>query len=283
MTEVLLDAWIDSVKMLPLLFVAYLIIEYLEHRSGDFLTTILRGSGRFGPLGGAVLGVLPQCGFSVAAANFYSGRIITRGTLVAVFLSTSDEAIPVLLAEKDSSQLIFSLIVGKVVVALLFGFLIDFIDRMRGTARKTVSVGEHSQLCEHCHCEEEGSIFKAAARHTVRVFGFIFLVSLLLGSVFYLLGEARVEAVLMSNSPLQPLITGLFGFIPNCAASVILTELLISGNISYGSAFAGLCTGAGFGLAMLLKTNHSFRDNLKIILLLYGIGVVCGAVMDVVL
>lgn len=280
MIEVLEEAFIDSVRMLPLLFGAYLIIEYLEHRSGERLARILRGSGRFGPAGGAALGVLPQCGFSVAAANFYSGGIITRGTLIAVFLSTSDEAIPVLLSSKGSSGLIFSLIAGKLLVALVAGFLIDMVEGKRGRQRRIVRAGEHSELCDHCHCEDE-SIFRAAVHHTLRVFGFILVISALLSSIFYMMGEQNVEIMLMSNSPLQPLITGLFGFIPNCAASVILTELLISGSISYGAAFAGLCTGAGFGLAVLLKTNRRHMgDNGKIIILLYVIGVGSGLLLD---
>lgn len=282
MIEVLTDAWLDSLKMLPLLFCAYLVIEYLEHRSGALLTAILKGSGRFGPAGGAALGVLPQCGFSVAAANFYSGGIITRGTLIAVFLSTSDEAIPVLLTMKDSSPLIFSLIGLKLAVALICGFLIDIVDSRRGRNRHLIHAGEHSELCGHCHCQD--GILKAAVNHTLRVFGFILSVSLILNGVFYALGEAAVAQALMSNSPMQPFITGIFGFIPNCAASVILTELLISGSISYGAAFAGLCTGAGFGLAVLLKTNrHDIRDNCKIILLLYAIGVGAGILLDLFL
>lgn len=279
MTEVLLDTLLDGIRMLPFLLAAYLLIEFLEHRSSEKLQAILVGSGKFGPLGGAFLGAFPQCGFSVAAANFYSGKVITRGTLIAVFLSTSDEAIPVLLAVPGSGKILLKLVAIKVLIGLIAGFIIDYADQKRGMSYVQMKTGEHSELCGDCHCEQ--GIFAAAVHHTLTVFVFILIVSLLLNSVFYLLGAEMMAKFLMSDSLFQPFIAGLFGLIPNCAASLVLTQLFLSGGIRFGSVVAGLCSGAGIGLAVLFKMNRDVKDSLKLVALLYAIGVGCGILTDI--
>ncbi|WP_246019592.1 putative manganese transporter [Bacilliculturomica massiliensis] len=278
MKDVLIDTLLDGVKMLPFLLAAYLIIEYMEHRAGDKLEAMLAGSGKYGPLGGALLGALPQCGFSVVAANFYAGRVITRGTLIAVFLSTSDEAIPVMLSAPGNGRMLGWLIAVKVVVAVIAGMVIDLIDRRRG--RTNISAEHHHDICSHCGCEE-GGILRAALHHTAVIFVFILAVSLLLNSVFYLLGEETVGRLLLTNSPLQPLLTAIFGFIPNCAASVVLTQLYLAGGISFGSVVAGLSTGAGIGTAVLFQINRNWRENLRIVGLIYLIGAGAGMLMQV--
>ncbi|WP_206459783.1 putative manganese transporter [Anaerovorax sp. IOR16] len=278
MKEVLIDTLFDGIRMLPFLLAAYLLIEFIEHRSSEKLQKVLVESGKYGPLGGAALGAFPQCGFSVAAANFYSGKMITRGTLLAVFLSTSDEAIPVLLAVPGSGKVLLKLIAIKILIGLIAGFVIDYIDRKRGLASDIIQSGEACELCDDCHCEK--GIFSAAVRHTSTIFLFILAVSFILNTIFYYVDEVTMSAFLMADSILQPFLTGLFGLIPNCAASLVLTQLFLSGGIRFGSIVAGLCTGAGIGFAVLFKTNRNLKDNLKITFLLYAIGVGSGLLID---
>ena len=270
MLDILLDALIDTLKTLPFLFGAYLLIEFLEHRASEKLTGALRRLGPFGPVGGAVLGLVPQCGFSVAAANFYAGRLITPGTLMAVFLATSDEALPILVSQPGA------LLGVKLVSGAVFGVLTDLIWK-----RLPHRTPEHpfEELCKDCDCEHHG-IFRAALTHTVRIALFLLLVNLVLGGAIHFVGEERISQVLLSGSVLQPFVAALLGFIPNCASSVILTELYLAGSLSFGAAVAGLCTGAGVGLAVLFKYNRHLKENLLLAGILYGsavaTGLVCG-------
>lgn len=277
MKEVMLDTLLDSVKMLPFLLGAYLIIEYMEYRAGNRLEGMLAGSGKYGSFGGAILGVLPQCGFSVVAANLFAGRVITRGTLIAVFLSTSDEAIPILLSAPGNGKELLTLIAVKVVIAIAAGLTIDFFDRRRG--RINISAARSRNICAHCGCGRTG-MFRSAVHHTATIFFFILIVSFLLNSVFFLLGEENVSRLLLTNSPFQPLLAAVFGFIPNCAASVVLAELYLGGGISFGSVVAGLSTGAGIGLAVLFEVNGSWKENLNIVALLYVIGAGAGMLLQ---
>lgn len=265
----------DSLKTLPFLFLAYLLIEYIEHRASDRFQAWLAGFGRFGALCGALLGCVPQCGFSVTAANLYSGRVITLGTLVAVFVSTSDEAIPVLLGHADSWGIILQLILIKVVLAILVGLVIDLLCRRAPSAdRQRIHA-----LCHHCGCEH-GGILRSAVRHTLSIFLFILLVTLLLNLGVEWLGEERLARLLMSDTLLQPVIAALIGFIPNCAASVLLTELYLAGSISLGSIVAGLTTGAGVGLAVLFRVNRPMKSNFAVVGLLLATGVLAGIAID---
>ena len=275
--DVFLDALLDSLKMLPFLFVAYLILEYIEHKSSTKFAKIL-GSSKLGPIGGALLGCLPQCGFSVTAANLYAGRVITVGTLAAVFLSTSDEALPLMLAHPESYPMLFLLLGCKVVIAIAAGFLFDLLTkRFRKEEEPTEEI--HA-LCKHCHCDH--GIVLSALRHTVSIFVFIFVVLLVLNLGVEWIGEENLSALLLQGSIFQPLVAGLIGFIPNCAASVLLTELYLSGGISFGSAVAGLCTGAGIGLAVLWRVNRSWKENLAIMGGLYVVGVAFGMLLQAI-
>ncbi|WP_324822354.1 putative manganese transporter [Sinanaerobacter sp. ZZT-01] len=278
MKEVLIDTLLDGIRMLPFLLAAYLLIEWIEHRSNDKMKRILINSGRYGPLGGAVLGAIPQCGFSVAAANFYSERVITKGTLLAVFLSTSDEAIPVLLAAPKSGNILLKLIAIKIVIGFFAGFLVDLIERKTKRSFDWIQSDKYKSP-ENCHCER--GILSAALYHTVTIFLFILTVSFLLNTMFYYVGKESVSAFLMTDSLFQPLLTGLFGLIPNCAVSLVLTQLFLAGNISFGSIVAGLCTGAGIGFAVLLKANRKFKENINITVLLYIIGAGSGILIDI--
>lgn len=267
----------DSLQMLPFLFLAYLLIEYLEQRSSKKIQGLLGSFGRFGPLGGALLGCIPQCGFSAAAANLYGNRLITMGTLIAVFVSTSDEALPMLLSSPDSLGTVGLLLLCKVVIAFAAGMLVDAVCKGRVDGANATLHHNHA----HCHDRHAGILWPAA-RHTLHIFLFIFLVSFVLGAAIDLIGEENLSKMLLQNSMLQPLVAAIIGFIPNCAASVLLTQLFLDGAISFGSAVAGLCTGAGLGLAVLLRENHNWRENLKIIGIMYVTGAAAGIFLQLI-
>lgn len=279
--EVFLEALTDTAKMLPLLFLVYLLIEYLEHKASDKLADSLRKLGPFGPVGGAVFGCIPQCGFSVAVSNLYSGRLVSLGTLIAVYISTSDEAIPILISDPKSAGMVWRLILAKVVIAVLAGLFIDAVIKFFHRKGNEESEPYHD-LCENCGCEEHGVVY-SAVKHTLQIFLFLFVVSLILGMGIHLLGEERLDALLMTDSIFQPLIAAVIGLIPNCAPSVILTNLYVSGSLSFGSVVAGLSTGAGLGLVVLFRTNRNIKQNIAIAALLYAIGAFSGLIIDLVI
>ena len=260
--HLLVHALEDSLGMLPFLFAAYLLMEWLEHRSGERMEAALARARCLGPLAGALLGCVPQCGFSVAAANLYAGRIITPGALVAVFLSTSDEAVPILLGAPEKAGMILPLLGVKAALGLGAGLLVDAFWRRRAPGAEDPREGVHA-LCEHCRCEERG-ILPAALRHTAGVFLFILPVNFLLGGAVELLGEERLASLLLSGSFLQPLAAALLGLIPNCAASVLLTRLYLEGALGFGSLIAGLASSAGVGLLVLWRMNPRPRENLAL-------------------
>lgn len=278
--DIILEALIDTAKMLPFLFAVYLLIEYLEHKASDKLANSLRRLGPFGPVGGALFGCIPQCGFSVAVSNLYSGRLVSLGTLIAVYIATSDEAVPILLSNPQSVGEVWKLIAAKAVIAVLAGLLID--GAMKLTHRRGNEENEpYHDLCEDCGCEEHGILY-SAVKHTAQIFAFLFAVSLILGFAIYLLGEERLDRVLMTDSAFQPLLAALIGLIPNCSASVVLTNLYAAGSLSFGSVVAGLSTGAGLGLVVLFRTNKNLKQNICITALLYAIGAVSGLIINLV-
>ena len=284
MLDVIIDTLIDSLKLLPFLFISYLLIEFIEHKSSKSLEKILKNSGKFGPVIGSILGLVPQCGFSVTAANLYAGRVITLGTLITVFLSTSDEAIPVLLSHPDSAPQIFKLLAFKLLIGILAGIIIDFIFRKKHNLKKDIEeVHEHMHnMCSHCDCNHDHGILRPTLKHTINIFIFIFIVAFILNTVIYFIGQEKLSTLLMSGTIFQPLIAGLIGLIPNCASSVLLTELYIAGNISFASVIAGLCTGAGIGMVVLFKVNHDFKQNLKILGTIYAIGSISGIIIGLI-
>ncbi|MCD7785852.1 MAG: arsenic efflux protein [Oscillospiraceae bacterium] len=278
--DVFLDALIDTAKMLPFLFGAYLLIEFLEHKASDKLANSLRKMGPFGPIGGAIIGCVPQCGFSVAVTNLFSGRLVSLGTLMAVYIATSDEAIPILLSGGNAAD-VGKLILAKLIIAILAGLLIDTI--LRFFHRKGNEEEEpFSDLCEGCGCEEHGVVY-SALKHTIQIFIFLFITSLVLGFAMELLGEDRLGSILMTDSIFQPFLAALIGLIPNCAASVLLTNLYAAGSLSFGSVVAGLSTGAGLGIVVLFKTNKRLKENIAILLLLYAIGALSGLIINLVM
>lgn len=279
MLDILMDAVIDSLKTLPFLFGAYLLIEFLEHKASGPMTQLLARLGPLGPVGGAALGCVPQCGFSVAAANFYAGRLITPGTLIAVFLATSDEALPILLSRPGAAGSLGMLLGVKLIAGALVGIVVDIV--YSKFLKHKMSEPFH-ELCEDCGCGEKG-VLRSALGHTVKIFLFLLAVNLVLNGAIELVGEENISKLLLAGSFWQPLLAGLIGFIPNCAASVILTELYLGGSLSFGAAVAGLCTGAGLGLLVLFRVNKNWRENLCIAGVLYVSAVLIGTACQFIL
>ena len=283
MFDILLDdlteALIDSLKMLPFLFGVYLLIEFLEHKSSGKMVRTLQKLGPFGAVGGALLGCVPQCGFSVAAANLYSGRMISAGTLIAVFISTSDEAVPIILGNPQNAKTAIKLLAVKVAIAIVVGIICDLVLK---ALNKPVLEKPCEQLCEHCGCENHGILY-SAVKHTVSIFLFILAISVVLGGLIEIIGQENLSKLLLTDSVFQPFLAALIGFIPNCAASVILTQLFIEGGLTFGSLVAGLSTGAGLGLVVLFKTNKHFKQNISIAAVLYIAGALSGMLINMLL
>lgn len=277
MLDVILDTLLDALKTLPFLFGAYLIIEFIEHRAADKFAAWLAKFGKAGSVIGALLGIVPQCGFSVAAANLYSNRMITAGTLIAVFISTSDEAIPVLISNPQSAGKLLPLLGAKFLLAAVAGLAIDISGVLRASRKDEEAVVE---LHTHCDTEGEGGILKSALHHTAETFIFLIIVMLALNAAIAFIGESTLESFLMGGTVFQPILAGLIGLIPNCAASVVLSQLYAEGAISFGSAVAGLSAGAGVGLLVLFRTDLDKSECIRIAVMLFAISVLSGMVLQ---
>ena len=273
-------AWEDSIKILPFLFITYLIMEYLEEKMTDKTKQILLKTEKSGPAWGAVLGMLPQCGFSTVASNLYAGKVITVGTLIAVYLSTSDEMLPIMISEAVSPLIIGKILLTKIVLGLLFGIGIDTLNKFRHRWKKDKEKHIHD-LCEqdHCHCEE-GNVFLSALRHTIQIVIFILIFTFVIGLLIELVGEDAIGTFLTSRPVTGVLLSALIGLIPNCGASVTITELYLRGILSPGQMTAGLLVGAGVGLMVLFRTNRRLVENLKITGILYLAGVLGGWIIE---
>ena len=280
MLEILEDAIIDSVKLIPFLFLTYLLMEYIEHKTKEKTKETIKKSGKYGPFIGALLGIVPQCGFSVSATNLYAARVITLGTLIAVYLSTSDEMLPIFLSEEVAIDIILKILAIKLIIGMIAGFLIDFVVRLKnkGNTEKEKII----DLCEkeHCHCEH--GIFKSALKHTINIFIFIFVFTLIINLVIHLIGEENIAGFMLDRPILGPILSGIIGLIPNCASSVIITQMYLTNIISIGTMIAGLLVSAGVGLAVLFRINKGVKENIKITILLYAIGVVSGILLELI-
>ena len=279
--DAILDAVLDSLKILPFLFVTYLIMEYLESHTEDRVRDLVKRAGWMGPFWGGLLGAVPQCGFSAAASNLYAGRAISLGTLIAIFLSTSDEMIPIMISEAVPVTKMLKLLLVKLIIGILCGFLIDGFCHIR-SSRKTGQPedGEDfliERLCEkeHCHCEN-GSIVGSALKHTLHIILFVFAITVLLNLAFLFLGEDRLTAVISSRPITGMFLSALIGLIPNCGASVLLTQMYLHGVLPASHLIAGLLDGAGVGLLILFRVNPDQKENLRITLLLYLLAVAFG-------
>lgn len=273
MLEVVFDTIKDGLKLLPFLFIAFFIIELVEHRFHNQSKKILNRAGRLGPVLGGLLGCFPQCGFSVLATNLYVTRIITLGTLISIYLSTSDEMLPMLLAHGSSFGEIVKLLGIKLVIGIISGLVIDCVDNKKVNVRI-------KDLCEedNCHCED--GIIISSLRHTIHTLIFIMGVSFILNIIMFYGGMDLLSNVLGTKSLVAPFVASLIGLIPNCAASVVLTELYLNGVLSMSSAIAGLLTGSGVAILVLFRVNNNLKENIKILLLIYLIGVVSGLILE---
>lgn len=357
--DILLDAGKDTLSLVPFLLVTYLVLETLEHVAGDRVNGIIKRAGAAGPVVGSLLGIVPQCGFSAMAATLYAGRVVTLGTLVAVFLSTSDEMLPLLLAEQVPVQTMVMLLASKALIALITGFIVDAAIRgLRRNARAHAAIrrtvlgttanpahvncahDDHTggdiidevaeagvsadhihELCErdHCGCDDdedehghghdhghnhdhghadehdhhhghdhghshEGvhvlSIIRSAISHTVQVSVFIFLVTLILVAVLETFGESAIEQFLRGNETLAVLGSALVGLIPNCSASVVITQLYLEGALQLAPMLAGTLISAGVGYLVLFRTNRSARENALFLVMMYVIGAGWGLVLS---
>lgn len=281
--DVLKDTGLDTLKTLPVLFLAYLLMEWLEHRTSEKTNRLIQRSGRWGPLWGSLIGVVPQCGFSAAASSFYAGRVITVGTLIAVYLSTSDEMLPIFISERVPVLTILKILGMKVLLGMIGGFSLDAIVRLvRGRKhrpeRDPVNI---NHMCEHDHAHEEhDGIWVAALKHTLKITVFLFIVSLILNALIAFVGQARLASILSDRLFLSELLAGIVGLIPNCAASVVITQLYLEGMIGAGPLMSGLLVGAGIGILVLIRENDQPKKNAAIIAILYGYGVLFGTIID---
>ena len=266
---------LDAIRLLPFLFLTYFLMELLEHSAGDKVTGIISRSGKIGPLFGSLLGAVPQCGFSASASGLYSGRIITLGTLFAIFLSTSDEMLPVMISSRIPVKTLVIVLATKVVIGALVGFAVDFIFRKKDE----VKIGS---ICESegCHCEK--GVLRSALHHTLGVFFFVFAVGFALEIIIASVGEERIAEFVSALPALSNIISATIGLIPNCAASVVITELYVEGVISAGAMISGLLTGAGVGTLVLFKTNKSLKENFAIVFALWCVGALFGIILDLI-
>ena len=275
-----LHTLIDTAKIVPFLFLTYLLMEFLEHKAGGAPERWLRTSGKIGPLVGGALGVLPQCGFSAAATGFYTGRMITTGTLIAVYLSTSDEMLPILLSSGAPLPTVLKLLATKLIIGVAAGFVIDGITRLIVRATGKEQEPQIEELCERENCDCGDRFVLSALKHTayITIFLLIFTFALTLG--IELIGEENIQSVVLDRPVLGSLLAGLVGLIPNCASSVALTSLFVDGVLSSGALLSGLMVNAGVGLAILFRNNRPVRDSLRVVAILFGISVVCGILID---
>lgn len=270
-------AALDTLKLLPFLFLTYLLMEILEQKAGDKAESAVRRAGKWGPLMGGALGAVPQCGFSAAASSLYAGRVLTVGTLLAVFLSTSDEMVPIMLSGIASGQAdvlaLVWILLGKVVLGAVTGFIVDLLWRRRDTV-------DIHLICEQEHCDCEDGPLKSAIKHTVKIALYLVIIGFAINLAVELLGEDTLATLFTDLPVVGVLVAALIGMIPNCAASVTVTQLFLDGVISTGAMMAGLLTGAGVGLLVLFRLNRRPKENLLIMGVLFGSGVLWGLLID---
>lgn len=278
MADILLDSFLDSIKLLPFLFLTYLFMEFLEHNTGNAISRRIETGGKFGPLWGGLLGVIPQCGFSTAASSLFSGRVITVGTLLAVYLSTSDEMLPIMISNAVPVMTILRILGVKALIGIVSGFFIDYF--YTGIMKKQRNKVDIHKVCqgEHCHCEQ--GIVISAFMHTIKIFVYVLLISVGLNIMIGVIGENTLANLFSGVPVIGELIAALIGLIPNCASSVIITQLYLERIISAGAMMAGLLVNAGVGLLVLFRLNRDRRQNAVIVAVLYGLGVFWGIFIE---
>lgn len=280
MEECLLDGLMDTVKLLPYLLVTFILLEIIEHKLSKKSEKVLTKNKKYGPIVGGLLGALPQCGFSAMASNLFTGRVITIGTLVAIFLSTSDEMLPIMLSEKVDTLLILKIVGFKVLVGIIVGFIVDLLLRKKEEKERS----HIHEMCdhEHCHCDSDGVIV-SSIKHTVKIGLFVLIANLAINLIIFKVGEDNLKDLLVNKNIFTYFLASLIGLIPNCASSVIMTELYLADILSIGNLLAGLLTGSGLGLLLLFKTNKNLKENVKILSIIYCVGVLVGIIVDLVI
>ena len=275
MLDVIVDTLLDGIKLIPFLFIAFLILELLEHKLSGKNKKIIEKSGKFGPIIGSMLGAFPQCGFSVAATNFYATRIITLGTLISIYLSTSDEMLPLLISEGVDIKLIIKVLGIKILIGMISGFIIDLIFRKK-------EKNHIHDFCEEEHCNCKNGVLISTTKHTLNITLFIIIISFILNTIIYYVGEDTLGNLIFRKKVLGPILSSLIGLIPNCASSVVITQLYLENVISFGAMMSGLLTGSGVAILVLFKVNKNLKENLKILGLVYIIGVISGIIIELI-
>lgn len=278
MLDIILDTILDVLKLLPFLFIAFLLIEVLEHKLESKNQSIITKSKKLGPIIGSLLGVIPQCGFSVMGTNLYITRIISLGTLFSIYLSTSDEMLPILISKKTDISIIIKILLIKVLFGMIYGLLIDIILNKR----KKTNIKTNYEICqkENCHCEK--GILYSSIKHTINISIFLLVTTFIINTIFNYIGQDYLQKIFLKGTLLGPFITSLIGLIPNCGASVILTELYLNNAISISSLIAGLLTGSGTAIIVLIRENKNIKENIFIITLLYLLGVFSGLILELI-
>lgn len=276
MLDIILDALLDTAKLIPFLFLTYLAMEYLEHKTSMKVLVAVQKAGNFGPLIGGALGAVPQCGFSAAASGLYAGRVISLGTLIAIYLSTSDEMLPILISEQVEVKFIVLVILAKVLIGVFWGFMIDLVLFKNQNAHEHITI--HS-MCEQEHCNCDKGIWGSAVKHTLQISLFILAVNFIFSLVLEYAGAEALSGLILNNKIMGPLISSLIGLIPNCAASVVITQLYLEGAMGLGSMMAGLLSGAGIGWLVFARASHNIKKTLLVVSLVYILGAVSGIII----
>lgn len=274
MLDIIIDTLIDGIKLIPFLFIAFLIIELLEHKLSKKNRKLISKTGKLGPIFGSILGAFPQCGFSCLATNLYVTRIVSLGTLISIYLSTSDEMLPVLLSQKAPVKVILFAIIIKVIIGMISGIIIDFILR-----KKEKNIEIDNEICneENCHCKDH--LLVSVLKHTLSITLFIMLISFILNILIDYTGIFD-ENNIIANNPFTVFITSLIGLVPNCASSVMITTLYAKGVIDFSALISGLLTGSGVAIIILFKSNKNIKENIIILSLVYFIGVISGLLIQ---
>lgn len=282
--EIFTHAFEDSIKLLPFLFLTYYAVEYIQHKTGYQNKVRFEKIGKYGPLIGSILGIFPQCGFASVASGLYAGKVITPGTLISVYLATSDEMLPIMIARGIEPKLILKILSLKVIVGFLGGTLTDWLLQKHKVNKYRQDIGGEFEFRVYnnpnqasCYCSSRGGIVYGAFRHSFVTFFFIFLVTIILTFITHEFGKELIAGFVLNRPLVGEALGGLIGMIPNCAASVVLTELNLEGGITFSAMMSGLFTGCGVGILVLFRERRKYwKENLKIVGLLYGIGVFAG-------
>lgn len=278
MLDIIFDTLLDGVKLLPFLFIAFLIIETIEHKLSNKSKKIISNSGKYSPLIGSLLGLFPQCGFGVIATNLYITRIISMGTLIAVYLSTSDEMLPILISQNAPIKTIILILTIKFIVGLMTGYIIDFIFRNKKKPKASYDICQE----EHCGCNHHHSILHSTLVHTGKTIFYLIIITFFINLLFEYVGSHYLSKIFLKDSLIAPFITSLIGFIPTCGSSIMLTELYLKGAISISAAISGLLTGSGVATIVLIKSNKNLKENIKILSIVYFVGAIVGVIIQII-